>query len=518
MPRTVFGPEAFRAGVSVENLAALGGGDDFVCVGDEDGDTSGEVAQRGGVVPLVAEEEAHRQERIMMRRNAAQAGEGRDQEEAGDAMRVAGGERAGGAAAKRFAEEEDRTRIGGEGVEAFGGGFDEGGFADLARAGAVTGIFEDQDFPRSAVVKFAEAGEVVFAVQRVAGVAMEDDEPIRRRRAGAMRGFPADERPAGIAPGFGAGAAGLREQRGFRFAKRMVDDKTLEQAEEHAEQKIANRDGAQEAEEFRLHHGAHRQDRTRGVSSTPTAPLMPSITARFFPLLILLSASAGALAQEVARPPEAVYEKRAAHDPNGIGVFYMGREIAFVMGHQAADWLERPERDAEERTDLLVEALKFQPGEVVADIGCGSGFIARKIAKKITPGGFVYGVDIQEEMLDLLARRMAMFRIDNVKPLLGTPSDPKVPAASCDTMIMVDVYHEFDQPYEMTRSMIAGLKPGGRLVFVEYRKEDPKVPIKEVHKMSEAQIKREMAIHSEMEHAETIGVLPRQHIVIFKKK
>lgn len=216
--------------------------------------------------------------------------------------------------------------------------------------------------------------------------------------------------------------------------------------------------------------------------------------------------------------PATLYEKRAEHDRNGIGVFFMGREIAHVMGHQAADWLERPEREEEERTDLLVEALKFQPGEVVADIGCGSGFISRKIAKKITPGGFVFGVDIQPEMLEVLAKRMAMFRIDNVKPILGTNTDPKVPAASCDTMIMVDVYHEFDRPYEMIRNMVAGLKSGGRIVFVEYRKEDPAVPIKEVHKMSEAQVKKEMAAHPEMAHAETIGVLPRQHIIVFRKK
>jgi SAM-dependent methyltransferase len=225
-----------------------------------------------------------------------------------------------------------------------------------------------------------------------------------------------------------------------------------------------------------------------------------------------------AVGQQAPSLPEPLYEKRAEHDPNGTGIFFMDREIAHVMGHQAADWLERPERDAEERTDLLVELLKFRPGEVVADIGCGSGFISRKIAKNIVPEGFVYGVDIQEEMLDVLNKRMAMFRITNVKPILGTTTDPKVPAASCDTMIMVDVYHEFDRPYEMVRSMIAGLKPGGRLVFVEYRKEDPKVPIKEVHKMSEAQVKKEMALHPEMEHAETIAALPRQHIVIFRKK
>jgi ubiquinone/menaquinone biosynthesis C-methylase UbiE len=244
-------------------------------------------------------------------------------------------------------------------------------------------------------------------------------------------------------------------------------------------------------------------------------PLLPAplLTALIAFLLVL-----PAFGQQAPSLPEPLYEKRAEHDPNGTGIFFMDREIAHVMGHQAADWLERPERDAEERTDLLVELLKFRPGEVVADIGCGSGFISRKIAKNIVPEGFVYGVDIQEEMLDVLNRRMAMFRITNVKPILGTTTDPKVSAASCDTMIMVDVYHEFDRPYEMVRSMIAGLKPGGRLVFVEYRKEDPKVPIKEVHKMSEAQIKKEMALHAELEHAETIAALPRQHIAIFRKK
>lgn len=213
-----------------------------------------------------------------------------------------------------------------------------------------------------------------------------------------------------------------------------------------------------------------------------------------------------------------VYETRAEHDANGIGKFYMGREIAGVMGHQAADWLERPQREDEERTDLLVESLKFRNGEIVADIGCGSGYISRKIAAKIGETGIVHAVDIQQEMLDLLKTRMAEFKIRNVQPVLGTNKDPKLPEKSCDTMIMVDVYHEFDFPHEMIRSMIRALKPGGRIVLVEYRKEDPTVPIKEVHKMSEAQIKKEMTSHSELEHAETIRTLPRQHIVIFRKK
>ena len=223
-------------------------------------------------------------------------------------------------------------------------------------------------------------------------------------------------------------------------------------------------------------------------------------------------------AVELISPPPPVYETRTEHDCNGIGKFYMGREIAHVMGHQAADWLERPQREDEERTDLLIAALKFRDGEVVADIGCGSGFISRKIAGKIGKTGVIYGVEIQQEMLDLLAKRMAQFKIDTVKPVLGTTTDPKLPPASCDTMILVDVYHEFDFPHEMVHHMIAGLKTGGRLVFVEYRKEDPAVPIKEIHKMSEAQVKKEMTAHPQLEYAETIGALPRQHIIVFRKK
>ena len=217
-------------------------------------------------------------------------------------------------------------------------------------------------------------------------------------------------------------------------------------------------------------------------------------------------------------PAQSPYEYRAVHDGNGIGKFFMGREIARVMGHQAADWLERPQREEEERTDLLVDALKFREGEIVADIGCGSGYISRKIAAKTGKTGTVYGVEIQQEMLDLLARNMERFKITTVKPVLGTTTDPKLPPGSCDTMIMVDVYHEFDFPFEMIRNMIAALKPGGRIVFVEYRKEDPAVPIKEVHKMSEAQVKKEMTAHPPLEHVETIGVLPRQHIIVFRKK
>lgn len=233
--------------------------------------------------------------------------------------------------------------------------------------------------------------------------------------------------------------------------------------------------------------------------------------------LLLTALTSPAFADELPKPPDPLYETREEHDRNGIGKFFMGREIAHVMGHQAADWLERPEREEEEKTDAMIDALKFREGEVVADIGCGSGYISRRISKKIGAKGVVYGVDIQQEMLDLLAKRMAMFRIGNVKPVMGEVTDPKLPAESCDTMIMVDVYHEFDQPYEMIGNMVKALKRGGRIVFVEFRKEDANVPIKEVHKMSEAQVKKEMSLHS-LEWVETIGVLPMQHIIVFRKK
>src|SRR6266404_5039447 len=216
-------------------------------------------------------------------------------------------------------------------------------------------------------------------------------------------------------------------------------------------------------------------------------------------------------AQDSAR-----YEVRAQHDPDGIGKFYMGREIAHVMGHQVADWLERPERENEERPGLLLEALGLKAGESVADIGAGSGYYTRRLARLVGEKGIVYAVDIQPEMLDLLTNKMAELKIHNVRPILGEVTDPKLPASSVDLVLMVDVYHEFDHPYEMVKAMIASLKPGGRLVFVEFRGEDPKVPIKPLHKMTEAQVRREMSVQP-LQWFETKEVLPRQHIFMVKK-
>jgi protein-L-isoaspartate O-methyltransferase len=217
---------------------------------------------------------------------------------------------------------------------------------------------------------------------------------------------------------------------------------------------------------------------------------------------------------ETATAPRYVF--RRDHDPNGTGKFYMGREIAQVMGHQGADWLERPEREAEEEPEKMVEALGLKPGEHVADIGAGTGFIAKKMAQRVGAEGKVYGVDIQPEMLALMRMKMKKLGIDNVVPVQGTTTDPKLPAGKVDMIIMVDVYHEFSHPFEMTQNMLKGLKIGGRLVFIEYRKEDESVPIKLVHKMTEEQVKHEMSVHP-VKHQKTIGILPRQHIIIFEK-
>ncbi len=214
--------------------------------------------------------------------------------------------------------------------------------------------------------------------------------------------------------------------------------------------------------------------------------------------------------------PDARYEYRKDHDPNGIGKFYMGREIAMVMGHQAADWLERPERAQEEQPTKLLDALKLKPGDVVADIGAGSGYLTFPMAKRVGPKGKVFAVDIQPQMLKLIRTRMEANKVDNIEPVEGTVKDPKLPENAVDLILMVDVYHEFEFPWEMTTAMIKALKPGGRLVFVEYRGEDPQVPIKVVHKMSERQVLREMMPHP-LKWKGTIGTLPRQHIIVFEK-
>jgi ubiquinone/menaquinone biosynthesis C-methylase UbiE len=232
---------------------------------------------------------------------------------------------------------------------------------------------------------------------------------------------------------------------------------------------------------------------------------------RVLPSLLLLACFV--CAKPVA-PPAPVYQTTQPSS-DGTGKTYMGREIAHVMGHQAADWLERAERDQEEKPDLLVENMRLAPTEVIADIGAGTGYFSFRMSKKV-PQGKVLAVDIQQEMLDLLGEKSKQLGVTNVEPVLGTESDPKLPQAAVDAVLMVDAYHEFSQPREMMEGIFKSLKPGGRVVLVEYRGEDPKVPIKPHHKMTEAQAIKEMRAVG-LEHRETLKVLPWQHLMVFIK-
>ena len=212
------------------------------------------------------------------------------------------------------------------------------------------------------------------------------------------------------------------------------------------------------------------------------------------------------------------YQYRRDHDPNGTGKFYMGREIAQVMSFHGAPWLERPEREEEERLSALVKLLKIKPGMAVADVGAGSGVISILMARDVGKDGKVLAIDIQKEMLELLHDKLERIGVKNIELVLGTEKSPKLEPNSVDLALMVDVYHEFKFPFEMMEELSKAMKPGGRIAFVEYRREDPNVPIKLVHKMSEAQVKKEIQQPEfGLKWKETIGDLPRQHIVVFEK-
>lgn len=213
----------------------------------------------------------------------------------------------------------------------------------------------------------------------------------------------------------------------------------------------------------------------------------------------------------------ASFYAQVAASPDGIGKTYMGREIAQVMGWQGSGWLERAEREQEERTDLLLPELGLKPGMVVADIGAGTGYVSRRMAALVGAQGTVYAVDVQPEMVQMLQALARRPGLGNIRPVQGTAADVTLPANALDLAIMVDVYHELAFPYEVLASVVRALKPGGRVVFVEYRAEDPDVPIKALHKMSEAQVRREAAVQA-LVWERTAGNLPWQHVVIFRKK
>jgi ubiquinone/menaquinone biosynthesis C-methylase UbiE len=231
-------------------------------------------------------------------------------------------------------------------------------------------------------------------------------------------------------------------------------------------------------------------------------------------LVVALIAPIPGWAEDRAQSP--VYETRALHDPNGIGKFYMGREIAEVMGPGGIPWLDRSERVEEEQPDTVIAALELKDGQTVADLGAGSGYFTVRIAP-LLGAGRVLAVEIQDEMLEAIRARAATLKAGKVEAVKGTETDPKLPEGGVDLVLMVDVYHELAYPFEIMSKVVRALKPGGRVAFVEYRKEDPSVPIKGAHTMSLDQLDREMHAVG-LARVRTIETLPIQHIAIYARQ
>ena len=193
-----------------------------------------------------------------------------------------------------------------------------------------------------------------------------------------------------------------------------------------------------------------------------------------------------------------------------------GRIIAQVMGYEGAAWLERPEREDEEQPSRALAALDIRPGQVVADVGAGSGYYTVRLAERVGPTGRVFAADIQPEMLDLLRARVKRARLDQVELVRSTETDPGLPEGVCDLVLMVDVYHELARPQEVLRKLRGSLKPDGRLVLIEFRKESPWVPIREEHKMSVKEARMELEAEG-FRFDRVIDVLPWQHILVFRR-
>lgn len=235
-----------------------------------------------------------------------------------------------------------------------------------------------------------------------------------------------------------------------------------------------------------------------------------------FPLLASLILGAGiAFTQDAARDSNESRYSQKTPSRDGIGKVYMGRELSQVVGHGAVRWLERPEREREELPSKVIENMELAPDAVVADIGAGSGYFTFRIAPEV-PEGKVLAVDIQQEMLDFIEGRKKESGQENVDTVLGKVDDTQLPEAQVDAVLMVDAYHEFSHPWEMMVSIVKSLKTGGRVILIEYRGEDPTVPIKPLHKMTQRQAIKEMK-EVGLEHVETRDFLPRQHFMIFRK-
>ena len=254
----------------------------------------------------------------------------------------------------------------------------------------------------------------------------------------------------------------------------------------------------------------------------------PAFTMRArYPLVIVLAAllfAPPAPAQQAPEPPRdepapgaSKAKAKRPRPPHRDGRrTYKGRPIAEVMSYLAADWLFRPEREQEERPEEMLDALGIQPGWTVADVGAGAGYTSLRLARRVGPEGLVLATDVQPQMLQMLRRNAQAAGIRNIRPILCTQTDPKLPAGQVDLALLVDVYHEMSDPEASLRGIRKALKPGGQLVLVEIRAEDPEVPIKPEHKMTVAQVRKEIEPQG-FRFVTVHDFLPWQHIIVFEK-
>ena len=257
---------------------------------------------------------------------------------------------------------------------------------------------------------------------------------------------------------------------------------------------------------------AERPSHGQDQSSGPTQPALKSVE----------DPQAQPSPAPKSKPPSRASSRQAPTDPHapwGQGVrdgSFMGRRLAEVMSWLGADWLVRPEREIEEEPERMLDALELKPGMVVADVGAGVGFTSVRLARRVGPEGKVLATDVQPEMIRLLKQNLVDLGVKNVSPVLCTPQEPGLPEGQVDLAIMVDVYHECSHPVETLSGIRKALKPGGRLVLVEFRAEDPDVPIKPEHKMTVAQVRQELEPAGFMLQKQH-EFLPWQHILVFEK-
>ncbi len=262
-----------------------------------------------------------------------------------------------------------------------------------------------------------------------------------------------------------------------------------------------------------MRDGRFKFIRLFNLHAMPAAAQSKTRSAAFLATVFTL-ALLGAVCRVSPEAADAHYTFRVPSE-GGIGKVYMGREIARVMGHEGAEWLERASRVDTELPDRVIAALQLDSASIVADIGAGTGFFTFRLARRV-PEGKVYAVDIQPEMLQILRTRTDSLGFTNVETVLGSEQDPALPAEGVDMALIVDAYHEFSFPREMVQQIARALVPGGRLVLVEYRGEDETIGIKPLHRMTEAQVRHEMEAVG-LRFRENLNVLPQQHLLVFEK-